>query len=57
MGFWENGIGKLETQFRLLILNMFSLRRMSHSIASHLMLLKCARCIRIEGIYFGKQKQ
>ena len=38
MGFWEGGTGKLETQFRLLIFNIFSLRRTFQRIVSHLVL-------------------
>ena len=51
MGFWEDGTGKLETRFRLLIFNIFSLRRTFQSIGLHLALsceLKRTRCVRIE---------
>ena len=34
MGFWEDGTGNLETRFRLLVVNIFSLRRTFQSIVS-----------------------
>ena len=56
MGFWEDGIGKLETHLNcLLIYNIFSLRRTFQRIVRilcYLVLLKCARCIRIEACFF-----
>ena len=45
MGFWEDGTGKLETPFRLLIFNIFFLRRMFYNKVLHLVLLKHAGCI------------
>ena len=38
IGFWEDGTGKHETRFRLLIFNRFSLRRTFQSIVSHLII-------------------
>ena len=47
MGFLEDGTGKFETRFRLLIFNIFSLRRTFRSIASHLVL----SCVITENVH------
>ena len=56
MGFWEDGTGKLETRFRLLFFNTFSLRITFQSIASHLVLLKGARFITMGARFGASQK-
>ena len=56
MGFWEDGADTLETRFRLLIFNIFSLRRTFQSIVSHRVLLKLARCIGIKTRFCASQK-
>ena len=53
---WKYGTGKLDTWFCLSIFNMFSLRRTFQSMLLHLLLLKRARCIRIEARVFTSQK-